>query len=168
MKAHPGMYFGAFPAADRPLIVAAWTAADLLRLAEDAPRVDLVLHRGGALSASVRGARVSAPATGPARSVAELIKAGMWYTELAPATAIDAGPRRAPELVGDEHVWHDLDVTVRSELDGDLFNAVPAADRWRDGVARLSAVLATPRHRPPDGRRVHVSDEATGTTADLP
>jgi hypothetical protein len=162
------MYFGAFPAGDWPLVVAAWTAADLLRLAEDAPSVELVLHRGGALSASVRGARVSAPAAGPARRVADLIKAGMWYSELARTTAVDAGPQRAPDLIGEEQVWLGLDVTVRSELDGDLFAGVPAAERWRDGLPRLTAVLATPRHRPPDGRRVHVIDEATGATADLP
>jgi hypothetical protein len=168
VKAHPGMYFGAFPAGDWPLVVAAWTAADLLRLAEDAPSVELVLHRGGALSASVRGARVSAPAAGPARDVTDLIRAGMWYTELACTTAIDAGPEDAPELIGDEHVWLGLDVTVRSELDGDLFGGIPAEARWRDGLPRLTAVLATPRHRPPDGRRVHVTDEAAGETADLP
>jgi hypothetical protein len=168
VKAHPGMYFGAFPASDWPLVVAAWTSADLLRLAAEPGSVALVLHRDGALSASVHGARVSAPAAGIPGPVTDLIRAGMWYTELTRTTVVDARPQRAPELAGDEHVWRDLDVTVRSELDGDLFAAVPPADRWRDGVTRLTAVLATPRHRPPDGRRIHVTEEATGTTADLP
>ncbi|MFG2041054.1 hypothetical protein [Dactylosporangium sp. NPDC048998] len=167
VKAHPGMYFGAYPAADWPLVIAAWTAADLLRLAKEAPRVELTLHRGGALSASVRGARVTAPAAGDAQPVGDIIRTGMWYTELSRSTVVDVAPPCEARLTGGEHVWCDLDVTIRSELDPGLFG-VPACDWWRDGVTRLAAVLATPRHRPPDGQRVHVTDEATGETADLP
>ncbi|MEV6925282.1 hypothetical protein AB0M46_12375 [Dactylosporangium sp. NPDC051485] len=166
MKAHPGMYFGAYPAADWPLVIAAWTAADLLRLAGDGARVELVLHRGGALSASVRGASVTAP-LGEEKPIEDVIRSGMWYTELSRATAVAAGPQRPGELVGGEQVWRDLDVTVHSDLDGALFG-VPDGQWWRDGVSRLAAVLATPRHRPADGQRVHVTDEATGERAELP
>ncbi|HTJ37442.1 MAG TPA: hypothetical protein VL738_29795 [Dactylosporangium sp.] len=166
MKATPGMYFGAFPAADWPLVIAAWTAADLLRLAGDEPRVDLVLHRGGALSATVRGARVTAPAADPQRPLADVIRAGMWYTELARSTTVDTGPPATPALTDGHYVWTALTVTVHSELEGSLFGT-PASQWWRDGVTRLRAVLATPRHRPPDGHRVHVTDETTGETAVL-
>ncbi|MER7007058.1 hypothetical protein ABT297_29025 [Dactylosporangium sp. NPDC000555] len=167
VKAHPGMYFGAFPAADWPLVIAAWTATDLLRLAEQTSRVELTLHTGGGLSASVRGARVTAPISGDGRPVGDIIRAGMWYTELSRSTVVDVAPPGEPQLTGDELLWSGLDVTIRSELDPGLFG-VPAADWWRDGVTRLAAVLATPRHRPADWQRVHVTDEETGETADLP
>ncbi|MEV8515326.1 hypothetical protein [Dactylosporangium sp. NPDC051484] len=167
VKAHPGMYFGAYPAADWPLVIAAWTAADLLRLAERTPRVELTLHGGGDLSASVRGGRVTAPAADDARPVGDIIRAGMWYTELSRSTVVDVAPPGEPQRSGGERRWSGLDVTIRCELDPGLFG-VPAADWWRDGVTRLAAVLATPRHRPADGQRVHVTDEATGETADLP
>jgi hypothetical protein len=167
VKAHPGMYFGAYPAADWPLVIAAWTVADLLRLTEGEAHVRLVLHRDGALSAAVRGARVTAPAVGDPRPVGDLVRSAMWYVELARTTAVHAGPQRAPELLGGRRVWRGLDVTVHSELDGDLFG-LPAGGWWRDGPARLAVVLASPRHRPAGGQRVHVTDEATGATADLP
>jgi hypothetical protein len=167
VKAHPGMYFGAYPASDWGLVIAAWTAADLLRLAVDAPSVEVRLRADGGLTAMVRGARVTAPVEHPARSAREIIRGGMWYTELAKSTVVDAGAEREPEHEGAEYVWHGLDVTVHSELDGDLFG-LPGGGWWRDGITRLAAVLATPRHRPPDGQRVHVVDEATGASAFLP
>ncbi|WP_432824877.1 hypothetical protein [Dactylosporangium sp. CA-092794] len=167
VKANPGMYFGAYPASDWPFVIAAWTAADLLRLAPYAPSVELTLHCGGGLSAAVSGARVTAPAMPSPRPLADVIRSGMWYTELSRATTVDAGPERAPQLTAGEHVWYDLDVTVHSELDASLFG-MPDGSWWRDPLTRLGAVLATPRHRPPDGQRVMVLDETTGNTADLP
>jgi hypothetical protein len=161
------MYFGAYPAADWPLVIAAWTAADLLRLAERAPHVELTLHAAGGLTAFVRGATVKVPIGEPRRPVGDVIRAGMWYTELARTTVVDVGAAGAPEAVGAEYVWRDLDVAVHSELDGAFFG-LPGGGWWRDGILRLAAVLATPRHRPPDGQRVHVIDEAGGVFAELP
>lgn len=161
------MYFGAYPACDWGLIIAAWTAADLLRLAADAPAVELLLRADGGLSATVRGATVTAPVENPGRSVGEIVRGAMWYTELAKSTVVNAGPEGEPEHEGAEYVWRGLDVSVHSELDGELFG-LPGGGWWRDGIDRLAAVLATPRHRPPDGQRVHVVDEATGASAYLP
>jgi hypothetical protein len=164
VKANPGLYFGAYPAEDRPLVIAAWTAADLLRLAPDAPCVDVTLHRGGALSATVHGATVAAGT----RPVADVIRSGMWYTELSRATTVHTtSPRAIPRQGGPQQVWSGLTVTVHSDLDASLFG-LPDGSWWRNGVARFAKLLATPRHRPPDGRHVRVLEEATGERAELP
>ncbi|WP_433203453.1 hypothetical protein ACQP00_34155 [Dactylosporangium sp. CS-047395] len=167
MKANPGLYFGAFPSSDWPLVIAAWTAADLLRLAPDTASVDLVLHRGGALSATVHGATVTAPPHADLRPVADIIRAGMWYTELSRNTTVHTTSERAAPPSGPRRVWTGLTVTVRSELDAAVFG-LPDGSWWRDGIPRFAKILATPRHRPPDGRHVHVFDEAAGDVAELP
>ncbi|GAA3453151.1 hypothetical protein [Dactylosporangium matsuzakiense] len=159
VKANPGLYFGAYPAADWPLVIAAWTAADLLRLAPSTPTVDVTLHHNGALSATVRGATVPAAP----RPVADIIRSGMWYTELSRTTTIHATtPHATPGPA-----WTDLTVTVHSDLDADLFG-LPAGTWWHNGVQRFAGLLTNPRHRPPDGRHVDVWDEATGERAELP
>ncbi|WP_433075448.1 hypothetical protein ACQP1P_29235 [Dactylosporangium sp. CA-052675] len=168
VKANPGLYFGAFPAADWPLVIAAWTAADLLRLAPAAPVVDVILHRGGPLSATVRGATVAAPPHEARRPVADIIRSGLWYTELSRSTTVHTTSDHPSPLPGEaDRVWSGLTVTVHSELDANLFG-LPDGTWWRDGIARFAKILATPRHRPPDGRRVHVTDERTGERASLP
>ncbi|MEU7867434.1 hypothetical protein [Dactylosporangium sp. NPDC049140] len=158
VKANPGLYFGSFPAVDWPLIIAAWTAADLLRLAPGTPAVDVTLHRGGALTATVRGATVEAPPAAGRRPVADIIRAKMWYTELSRATTVQTTS---------DHGRNGLTVTVHSDLDANVFG-LPEGSWWHNGVTRFAKVLSTPRHRPPDGRRVHVTDESTGETAELP
>jgi hypothetical protein len=158
VRANPGLYFGAFPASDWPLVLAAWTAADLLRLVPTpAACVAVTLHRGGALSATVGGAAVIAPPSDP-RPASELVRARMWYAELARATTVRVTP---------EAGWSDLTVAVHIELDAQLFG-LPDGSWWRSGVTRFARLLATPRHRPPAGSVVRVTDEATGETADLP
>ncbi|MFI5910011.1 hypothetical protein [Dactylosporangium sp. NPDC051541] len=161
VKANPGLYFGAYPAEDWPLVIAAWTAADLLRLAPKTPAVDLTLHHNGALSATVRGAEVRADP----RPVADVIRSGMWYTDLSKATTIHAtSPHPVPTA---SNTWSDLTVTVHSTLDANLFG-LPDGTWWRNGVTRFANLLTNPRHRPPDGRHVDVWDEATGERAELP
>lgn len=166
VKANPGLYFGSYPAEDWPLIVAAWTAADLLRLAPSAPSVALVLREGGTLSATVRGAVVTSPSPSPS-SVAEVIKSGMWYSELSRETVVttSCGPDAA--AVPDGFAWHDLVVTVHSTLSGGALTTT-AGSWWSASLTRLAAVLNTPRHRPPDGQQIHVTNETTREQALLP
>ncbi|WP_432971729.1 hypothetical protein [Dactylosporangium sp. CA-233914] len=167
VKANPGLYFGAYPAADWPLIIAAWTAADLLRLAPAAPHVAVTLHRDGSLSATVCGATVTAPSSGDQRPLPDIIRAGMWYTELSRATTVTITPECPPVVLGPERMWSGLTVTIGSTLDASLFG-LPEGTWWRDGVPRLAKLLAAPRHRLPGGRRVHITDGSTGETAALP
>jgi hypothetical protein len=167
VKANPGLYFGAFPASDWPLVIASWTAGDLLRLAPHAARVDLTLHHTGALSATVRDATVSAPPSAGPRPVADIVRAGMWHVELSRSTTVHVTADRVVPEPYPARTWSGLTVTVHSELDATLFG-LPDGSWWRDGVNRFGRLMTNPRHRPPEGQHIRVTDEATGESAELP
>jgi hypothetical protein len=112
------------------LVIVAWTATDLFDYAVGPePRVDVTLHRDGALSAAVVGARVTWPTTAKPVSVHELIRRRMWWRQLGRSMVVhvrsDGLPSGAGNAVGDEVVWNDLDIVVRSALDGGLIGCAP-------------------------------------------
>jgi hypothetical protein len=165
---HPAMYFGDHPTADWPLVVAAWTAFDLLDYGVGSQRsVELILHRDGALSAAVAKGRVARSVTARPAPVDELVRRRMWWHRLGRSTEVtvlrDGGPVGAAEVVGDELVWDDLDIGVRLVLDVDLIGTSPG-QWWHAGPARLRALLTTDRFRPAPGQRLTIIDEAAGTT----
>jgi hypothetical protein len=167
----PAMYFGDYPAADWPLVIAAWTAIDLLDyVATPEPRAMVTLHRGGDISAAVSGARLTWPVTAIPRSAEDLIRRRMWWRQLGSGMAVavlrNGAPPATAETVGDEWVWDDLSVAVRLTLDADLIAVAPQV-WWQDGVARLRAVFDTDRFRLQRDRQLVVTDEAAGTVATI-
>lgn len=165
----PQMYFGDYAAAEWPLVIAAWTAHELLDYAVGPePRVDVTLHQDGDLSAAVTGARVAWPAAAPSASVDELIRRRMWWHHLAQSTEVVVRRKGTPagpaDIVDDELVWSELDVVVRLSLDAGLIGVAPHR-WWHDGTARLQAVFAD-RFRPAPGH-LTVIDETAGTATQI-
>lgn len=163
----PAMYFGTYPTADWPLVIAVWTATDLLHYAVGPePQVGVTLHDGGDLSAEVLGARVEWPATAKPHPVEELVRHRMWWRHLTRSTTVSvrqgARPPAAPQRIDVDLVWNDLDILARFELDADLIG-VAADEWWRDGPIRLRDVFATPHFRLAPGHRLTITDEATDT-----
>jgi hypothetical protein len=164
----PSMYFGDYRPPDWPLVIAAWTAAEMLDYAVLPQRQAAVtLHRNGDLSGSVARARIERPATAQRLPIEQLIRRRMWWHELTRSTTIAVGPdgtdAAAPEHVDDRLVWSDLDIVVRLELDAQLIGVAPE-QRWQDGPARLQHVFATRRFNLRADDRLVILDEATGTT----
>ncbi len=160
----PTMYFGDYAASDWPLVIAAWTATELLDYAVGPePHVDVTLHRDGDLSAAVVGARVTRPRSTKPVSVDELVRRRMWWHHLGRSIAVDVHrngmPPGAGHAVGDEMVWDDLDIVVRLAFDADLIGSEPQM-WWHDGGARLRVMFATDRFRVPSGRQIVIADEA--------
>ena len=167
----PAVYFGDLAAADRPLVIAAWTAAELLDcVVTPEPHTTVTLHRDGDVSAAVSGARLTWPVTAYPRSADEVILRRMWWHQLGSATTVTTLPDGAPsakaDIIGDELVWNDLSIAVRLTLNADLIGAAPHL-WWKNGVARLQGVFATDRFRLPPDRHIAVTDEATGTAATI-
>jgi hypothetical protein len=166
------MIFGDYSAEDWPLVVTAWTAIDLLEyVTTPEPRAMVTLHRDGDVSATVTGARLSWPVSAKPRPVEDLIRERMWWRQLSSSMTVtvlrNGTPPETAETVSDELVWNDLDIAVRLTPDAE-FLAVPPQSWWRDGVARLRAVLDSSdslRLRP--DRQLLVTDEAAGTMASM-
>jgi hypothetical protein len=168
VQRRPAMFFGEYGAVDWALVIAAWTASELLDYAVGPqPSVEVTLHQNGDLSAGVTGARLTGPATAHAAAVEEVIRHRMWWHQLARTTTVvvqrDGAPVGRPDVVGDELVWSDLNVVVRLALDADLIGVEPCL-WWHDGAARLQAVLSTDRFRPSPGHTLTVIDELAGST----
>jgi hypothetical protein len=168
----PAMYFGSYPASDRPLVIAAWTATTLLDYAVGPdPQVDVTLHRGGGLSAEVVGARLTWPAAARLRPIDEMVRQRMWWHQLARSTTVtvhqNGNQPSTPQRTDDELAWNDLDIITRLELDADLIGTAPD-EWWRDGLARLQSVFATDRFRLPPGHRVAITDEASEAVTHVP
>jgi hypothetical protein len=142
----PAMYFGDYRPSDWPLVIAAWTAAELLDYqTRPARQVILTLHRGGDLSATAAGARVPCSATGRRWPIGDLVRRRMWWHQLCRSTTVtitrngtDPGE---PQHVGDQVVWDDLSIEVRMALDPDIIGAAPGT-WWGDGPARPREVFA--------------------------
>lgn len=167
----PAMYFGGYAAEDWPLVIAAWTATDLLDyVATPEPVAMVTLHRDGGLSAAVSGARLTWPLTAKPPSVEDMIRRRMWWRQLGSdmtVTVLRTGlPPGMAENTGDELVWNDLSIAVRLTLDADLIGVAPQV-WWRHGVARLRAVFDTDRFQLQPDRQLMVTDEATGTVASV-
>jgi hypothetical protein len=167
----PAMYFGGYRPPDWPLVIAAWTAAEMLDYAVPPRRQAAVtLHRNGDLSASVAMARIVQPAAALRLPVEELVRRRMWWHQLARSTTVVAGrdgeDAAEPQHVDDRLVWTDLAIVVRLELDAQLIGIASEA-WWQDGPARLQDVLATLSFHLAAHDQLVVLDEATGTTLNL-
>lgn len=166
------MYFGSCPAEDWPLVIAALMSIDILDYAiAPEPRATVTLHRDGDVSVAVTDARLRRPVSAKPWPVEDLIRRRMWWLQLGSAMTVavlrDGTPPETAEVVHDELVWNDLDIAVRLTFDAE-FLRVPPQSWWRDGVARLRAVLDSGSVRLPPGRRLLVTDEAAGTTVSIP
>ncbi|WP_433087490.1 hypothetical protein ACQP1P_16195 [Dactylosporangium sp. CA-052675] len=167
----PAMYFGDYAAEDWPLVIAAWTATDLLDyVVTPRPRAMVTLHRDGDVSAAVSGARLTWPVAARPRSADDVIRRRMWWHQLGSSMAVtvlrNGTPSGMADVIGDELVWNDLSIAVRLTLDADFVGVAPQM-WWRDGVARLRAVFATDRFRLPPDQQLTVTDEAAGTVATI-
>jgi hypothetical protein len=163
---HPAMYFGDYPSADWPLVIAAWTAFDLLAYRIGPQRsVELILHRDGDLSATVVKARVARSATARPAPVEELVQRRMWWRQLCRSTTVTVrrgcGPAGVAQVVGDEWVWDGLDIGVRLAPDVDLIGTSPQ-QWWHEGPARLRALFRTDRFRPAPDDQLTIIDEGAG------
>jgi hypothetical protein len=85
----PAMYSGDYRPLDWPLVIAAWTAAEMLDYG-CAPRrqAAVTLHRDGGLSASVAKARMVQPAAAQRLPIEELVRRRMWWHQLARSTTV--------------------------------------------------------------------------------
>lgn len=167
----PAMYFGDYTAEDWPLVIAAWTATDLLDyVVTPRSHAMITLHRNGDLSAAAPGARLTCRVTAQPRSADDVIRRRMWWHQLCSSMAVtvlrNVTPSGTADIIGDELVWNDLSIAVRLTLDADLVG-VPSQMWWQDGAARLRAVFATDRFRLPPDRHLTVTDEAAGTVATI-
>jgi hypothetical protein len=167
----PAMFFGDYRPPDWPVVIAAWTAADMLDYAvPPRRRAAVTLHGDGDLSATVAMARVVRPAAARPLPIEELVRRRMWWHQLARSTTVVVGRAGKaavePQRVDDGLVWSGLDIVVRLELDAQLVGVAPEA-WWQDGPARLRDVFATLGVHLTADDQVVVLDEATGTTLTL-
>jgi len=164
----PGMYFGEYQQPDWPLVMAAWTAHEMLDyLVPPRRQATVTLHGNGDLSASVARARIERPATAQQLPIDHIIRRRMWWHELARSTTIAVGQAGTdtaePEHVDDRLVWSDLAIEVRLELDAQLIGIGPEL-WWQDGPARLQHIFGSPHFHLAADDQLVILDEATGTT----
>jgi hypothetical protein len=167
----PAMYFGDFRPPDWPLVIAAWTAAQMLDYAvPPRRRATLTLHRNGDLSATIARARIVQPTAAQRLSIEELLRRRMWWHQLTQSTTVVAGQdgkdAAEPQCVDDRLIWTDLDIAVRLEPDPQLIGIAPEV-WWQDGPTRLQDVFATLHVQLMADDQLVVLDEATGTTLNI-
>jgi hypothetical protein len=162
----PGMYFGAHPRSDWPLVMLAWTTSDLMgRAATSQHDIDVTVHRDGQFE--VHGCELTIFWPRRARTLEDAIRLSHWWAALNRSTTIVVGDvdRGALEVAPtDEHGHRTVtvaDVCVRVVCETDLIGSGPAV-WWGGWIDRLPAVLNAIGLEPAVNKHIVAFDEVEG------